>query len=563
MAQIIPFGAYQPDMADINAQYTQSIMNVKPQADGYGPWSAHVPFSGALPARCRGYFYGRNGDALMVFAGTETKLYQLNNTTLEWIDVSLGASTYAALSSDAQWQFAQFNNIVLATHKNVVLQKFDVTADSAFANLAGSPPQSAYISTINRFVVLSGLLSLPYRVHWSGLDAITTWTPGTGLCDFQDIPDGGAVRGVAGGEFGIIIQDTSLRRMVFSPGSDVIFQIDRIAKDTGGLAPYSIVNAGDHIFLLSPRGFIRVDGSGQIAPIGKERVDRTFLREYDSANLQLVIGASDPSSNQVIWVYKSMDGGQSGLFDRILTYDWVLDKWSPAQYTGEYIAALARPGLTLEALDAIAPGVLTITGAANNGAGLIRITVASTSSLATGNIRTITQVAGTTEANATWTITVIDATHFDLQGSTFTNAYASGGIVGGFLDQLSFSLDTVSASTLAQISMIDANHKLGFFDGDTIEATMETAEQTQHNRRVNINGLRPATDASGCYASLATRDRLPDTATYGDESIMDADGNCPVLEEGRYLRAKLRIPAASTWTYATGITPDVLPAGEF
>jgi hypothetical protein len=70
----------------------------------------------------------------------------------------------------------------------------------------------------------------------------------------------------------------------------------------------------------------------------------------------------------------------------------------------------------------------TITGAANNGSGLIRIT-ATAHRFLTGQHVTITAVGGTVEANAAhWTITVITANTFDLIGSTFTNAYTSGGI---------------------------------------------------------------------------------------------------------------------------------------
>lgn len=68
----------------------------------------------------------------------------------------------------------------------------------------------------------------------------------------------------------------------------------------------------------------------------------------------------------------------------------------------------------------------TITGAANNGAGLIRITDAD-HGLATGDRVIIASVGGTTEANATWTVTVISSSTFDLQSSTFTNPYTSGG----------------------------------------------------------------------------------------------------------------------------------------
>lgn len=64
----------------------------------------------------------------------------------------------------------------------------------------------------------------------------------------------------------------------------------------------------------------------------------------------------------------------------------------------------------------------------------IRLTVSSTTGMTTGDVRTVFGVVGTTEANGTWTITVIDATHIDLQGTTFTNLYTSGGSVNGKWD---------------------------------------------------------------------------------------------------------------------------------
>lgn len=68
----------------------------------------------------------------------------------------------------------------------------------------------------------------------------------------------------------------------------------------------------------------------------------------------------------------------------------------------------------------------TITGAANNGSGLIRIT-ATAHGYSTGDKIGVYGVGGTTEANGAWTITRIAADTFDLQGSTFTNVYTAGG----------------------------------------------------------------------------------------------------------------------------------------
>jgi hypothetical protein len=72
----------------------------------------------------------------------------------------------------------------------------------------------------------------------------------------------------------------------------------------------------------------------------------------------------------------------------------------------------------------------TVTGAANNGSGLIRLHVASSGAFAINEQIDVSGVLGTTEANGTWTIAGIpDSTHIDLAGSTFTHAYSSGGVV--------------------------------------------------------------------------------------------------------------------------------------
>lgn len=82
-----------------------------------------------------------------------------------------------------------------------------------------------------------------------------------------------------------------------------------------------------------------------------------------------------------------------------------------------------------------APGAFVvlrpISGAANNGAGLIRLALDTTVGYTTGDVRVVQNVGGTTEANGTWPLTVVDATHVDLQGSVFVHAYTSGGVLGG------------------------------------------------------------------------------------------------------------------------------------
>lgn len=72
---------------------------------------------------------------------------------------------------------------------------------------------------------------------------------------------------------------------------------------------------------------------------------------------------------------------------------------------------------------------VNVTNAVDNGSGLIRITTAANHGLTTGNKVFIKDVVGTTEANGLWTVTVVSPTEIDLDSSTFTNAYVSGGSV--------------------------------------------------------------------------------------------------------------------------------------
>jgi hypothetical protein len=360
---LLQYGDYRPDTSDYEGTSVHNILNVYPRGDGYGPFPSFAAFSQALPAGCRGAFYALKSDGSVVtFAGTSTKLYQLNNTTYAWTDVSLGSGTYAALSSTAQWQFAQFGNLVFATQANANLQVFDLSSSTNFADCAGTPPKAAYISVVGRFLVLSGLNSTPYRIQWSGLNATTTWTSGTNSSDFQDFPDGGLVRGVAGGESGIIFQDQAIRRMSYVPGSPLIFQIDRITQDKGLFAPYSIIRAGEITFFFAGQGFHKIMPGGVPEQIGREKVDRTFLTDLDRGNLQLFIGAADPRSTKIYWAYRSANPGiTSGLYDKILGYDYLLDRFFPLLVSGEYLLGISQTGITLESLDSISASIDAMT----------------------------------------------------------------------------------------------------------------------------------------------------------------------------------------------------------
>jgi hypothetical protein len=564
---LLAAGTYAPDVSDYEGTATRNILNVIPRGDGYGPFPDFSAYTATLPAPCRGAFYALNSDGSVVtFAGTATKLYQLNNTTFAWTDVSLSGGTYSSLSETANWQFAQTGSLVFATQANAVLQVFNLTSSTTFTNALGSPPQAAYIAVISSFLVLSGLLSTPYRIQWSGLgsyNASNSWTAGVNSSDYQDFPDGGIVRGVAGGDqSGIIFQDQAIRSMAYVVGSPVIFQIARISSDKGLFAPYSMIKAGENIFFYAGQGFQMIPPGGLPTPIGKERVDRTFLSLLDKGNLQLFMGAADPRSSRVYWAYKSQ-AGQAGLYDSLLGYDYLLDRWFPVSVSGQYLLGVSQTGITLQGLDYIAPGEMAIAGAANNGFGLVRITVASTSALVDSFIYTIDGVGGTTEANGSWKITVIDGSHFDLQGSAFVNAYVSGGIVAGSLDGMTLSLDDYATAVQPQLGQFNASNILGFFSSSSnLAATIESAEQGTDGRRLTIRGFRAITDAADHSGSCSYRDTQLVPATAGTQvNVSQRTGRCDMMRDTRYSRFKVEVPYGTSWTFLAGVEPDITTNG--
>jgi hypothetical protein len=184
------------------------------------------------------------------------------------------------------------------------------------------------------------------------VNGANSWTGGINSSDSQDLPDGGITRGIAGGESGVIFQDNAIRRMTYLPGDPRVFQIEKLADGLGIYGPLSLIRSGASVFFYSLKGFHRIDPGGPPTPIGRERVDRTFFTDLDATQPQLFMGAADPRSSRILWVYKSVNS-VTNQFDKALCYDPVLDKFSPLRFSGEFLFKMAQPGITLEQVDTL------------------------------------------------------------------------------------------------------------------------------------------------------------------------------------------------------------------
>jgi hypothetical protein len=356
---VIPFGEWRPDLSDYQAETTRFITNAAPRADGYGPLKEWQTYTQALPGPCRGAFLAVDDSGTpTLYAGTATRLYRMSNSTLGWLDISKGGGAggpgyeAAPLRLKDNWTFTQFNNHIVACQINVPPQHH-VGAASTFVDIPGAPPFAAYCAVVQSQVVLSGLQNLPHKIHWCARDDITEWDLAVNGADEQEFPDGGAVMGVAGGEFGVLFQESAIRRMTYLPNDERVFQFDRIVEGEGLRAPYSVVSAGSRVFFLGTAGFQMIMGGSPPVNISKERFQRFFNADWDSSAMNLMQGVNEPNSSRVWFFYKSLQGA-AGLFNRAILYDWVLERPTYIDaYSGECAAMMTKPGITLDTLDTI------------------------------------------------------------------------------------------------------------------------------------------------------------------------------------------------------------------
>lgn len=131
--------------------------------------------------------------------------------------------------------------------------------------------------------------------------------------------------------------------------------------------------------------------------------------------------------------------------------------------TGSYV--LVRTNTAVTSVDGVNKA---ITNVQNNGAGLYRITVTGHGYI-TGN-KVIIRGTGTTADNVHWTITMIDANNFDLQGSTFGSTGATGVVHRIWqINRISnFAIDLVGSTFGAPGAGQTAYFYHGIFPGDRI-----------------------------------------------------------------------------------------------
>ena len=369
---MVPFGQWLPDQSDYQNAGATVAKNVIPRtASSYGPLGTLTAVSAVVPNRPQGAGAFRDNDGVVYnFCGDVNDLYQYSASGASWSEVSSSTGAYTVAAEDTV-EFVKYGETVISCNGHTdAIQNFVMGTDSTFSTLAAAAPRAKHLAVIGNFVMAGNTwdstdTAVGNRIWWCAIDNPTSWPTIASAAaaavqsDRLDIPIGGhvqALTGAIGGLDGAVFCERAIHRLQYQ-GPPAPFGRYVVDQSRGTPAPNSVVNIGTNAFFLAEDGFYSFTGSGSI-PIGAERVNKWFYNQLNDAHYHRIYGAADPINHLVFWLFPG--SGSSGTPNRIIVYNWAVDRWSYAEVTAEMLFSDLTSGYTMEELDAITTSMETL-----------------------------------------------------------------------------------------------------------------------------------------------------------------------------------------------------------
>ena len=351
----LTFGEWMPDQPSVSGALTDA-KNVVSQAIGYGPFPTPVTFSTSNAAEDLTSLYAAkqpDGNTALFAAGA-SKIY-----TVSGVGGITQVKTGMTTGANDRVRFTQFGKTVISTNNAEKLQAWTLGTSTSFADLSATAPIAKFITVVRDFVVCANTYESSaqqqYRVRWSAINNETDWTEDVNTqSDYQDIPDGGQIVGIRGGEFGLVLLERAIHRMTYV-GTPFIFQFDNISRGKGCMVSGSIAQYQGVTFFLSDDGFYMCDGQN-VTAIGAEKVDRFFLQDASESDYKTMSAAVDPIRKLVIWNYKTVNGNRS-----VIIYNFKTQKWTYGDAGTDFLAEASTSSVTLEQLDSLSNSIDALT----------------------------------------------------------------------------------------------------------------------------------------------------------------------------------------------------------
>lgn len=312
----------------------------------------------ALASECRGSAVCTQLDGTRrVFAGTQTKLYELTSGT--WTDRSAGSYTG---STESRWSFCQFGNTTVATNLADAMQS---SASGAFAAIAGAPKAKVVVSASNNFVIAfntnDGTYGQSQDRWWCCAQGDqTNWTPAVAT-----LANTGRLVAVEGaiqaaqtlGDYVVAYKQRAIFVGIFV-GTPVVWQWNLIpGGEAGAVGQEAVCDIGGAHFIVSNDNFWLFDGTRPV-PIGTGVVRQWFLNNSSPTYRYRTKAIYDKQNNLVHVSYPSLSS--TGVCDATLVYHVVKKQWGRHDVTVEAPLNYIAPGVTIDGLDSYAATIDTL-----------------------------------------------------------------------------------------------------------------------------------------------------------------------------------------------------------
>lgn len=355
-----PIAGFSPDADRTTPGVFTDCANVVPYEGGFrGAPTPVATTAAALAAEARGSVVATKLDgSRRVFAGTQTKLYELSGTS--WTDRS-AAGSYTG-STESRWSFCQFGDTTVATNLVDAMQS---SASGAFAAISGAPKAKIVVSASNNFVLAfntnDGTFGQsPDRWWCCAQSDQTSWTPAV-----STLANTGRLVAVEGaiqaaltlGDYVVAYKNRAIFVGSFA-GSPVVWQWNLVpGGEAGACGQEAVCDMGGAHFIVSNDNFWLFDGTRPI-PIGTGVVRQWFLDNSSPTYRYRTKAIYDKQNNLVRVFYPSLNS--SGVCDSTLVYHVLKKQWGRNDQNIEAPVNYISPGVTIDGLDTYASTIDTL-----------------------------------------------------------------------------------------------------------------------------------------------------------------------------------------------------------
>lgn len=570
---------YSPDMPIYENPGSGNMQNCIPLTpQSYGPFLSFNFFGSAIGGQCLGAIAAEDNTAEnYVFCGDATDLFEYTNSPTP-TNVSQTGGGYT-LAAGERWRFLQFGQRVLATDYDDPIQSFVLGTSTKFADLA-----NGNITTLT-LVAGSGYSNGTYALTVSNAGG------GTGFAGTVTV-SGGGLTSFAITNMGKLYPQTATIAIPAGAGGGSLGSITPTIQTIAPNARYLAVidnfcvaaNTTDTVNGVQPQ---RVWWSALNDP-----TDWPTPGSNTAAALQSSFNDLFGDAGWIMGVVGNLGNADGAVFMERAVYR-IIYSGPPATFAfipAEGVKGCPAPNSIIHlgpyAYYWAQDGIYRFDGSVSTPLGANRVDKTIYSLVDFSHIYRVDGAVDPTSKMIYWAFPSLSNSNgnpdtilaynwvldkFSIINQTVETIFYSMSfgttlvnLPGGNLSQINIPLASRqwTGGTL-NLSGFDASHRLGYFNGPTLQATVSTQEvQPYPGQRAFVQNTRPLVDGGLPTVALAARNRLIDTSSYNTPQAVTSFGTCPNTIDGRYIKAEIIIPAMSNWTHVQGIELECIPNGS-